>query len=279
MKQEETIELWKKCEVARKAELDSGKCEDDAHLAASAIWNEWAAEVLVEKTKLIDAGKWDAQRIRTGNWQAGNDKTRKWLADAEVDFSDLHFVQETAETSESNDGKALQSVGEAARLDGWIFPGKTRFNGTHFRNKVRFDGARFADMCFFNKAHFHDTVWFGRAEFSGDARFDWAWFYGKARFGKAEFHGEARFDKTAFWSSKKIPDFNECVFKGSAIFEGSRFRDRALFEAIRSEFRFDLSGAEFRALPSFIQANFQEPPCFDDLTLITPLVKSEPKKA
>ncbi|MEM7620742.1 MAG: hypothetical protein AAF228_09840 [Pseudomonadota bacterium] len=49
MNQDETIAHFNKCEAARKAALDDGKSEDEAHEAAKAVWNAWADDLLAQK--------------------------------------------------------------------------------------------------------------------------------------------------------------------------------------------------------------------------------------
>ena len=276
MNQNDTIALWRECETKRKEALLEGKTENEAHLAATVIWNRWTTELLVERNDLIDANEWSARRISSGAWQAGNTRTREWLEKAAVDFSGI--CMDKAEAAESDDENSLQSVTEMIRFDAWIFPGHARFDRTRFLRTVRFDGAKFDDMSSFRKARFSDRANFQRAEFFGDARFDKAEFFGTARFGKAEFHHEARFDNVKFQCNKYAAIFEQCRFRNYASFSGCTFSSEANFEAIHSASKFNLAEVTFEALPNFIQANFKEPPRFDHLTLKTPLVTSEPKK-
>ena len=99
-------------------------------------------------------------------------------------------------------------------------------------------------------------------------------------FEDAWFENAARFDDACFAScSDARVSFLMARFAGYTSFEAAIFGGDIRFDAIRGESVFDLAGASFDALPSFIQANFKEPPRFDHLTLKTPLASSERRES
>ncbi|MEJ2228041.1 MAG: hypothetical protein P8Y67_07370, partial [Alphaproteobacteria bacterium] len=102
MDQQQTIELWERCEAARakaRAEAQAaGKAKDDAetlaHEAAKAEWNGWAEQMLAKRKALEEAGEWAAEKNWTGDLVAKNEVTRVWMAEASVDFSNARFLCE-----------------------------------------------------------------------------------------------------------------------------------------------------------------------------------------
>jgi uncharacterized protein YjbI with pentapeptide repeats len=128
--------------------------------------------------------------------------------------------------------------------------GSAEFRKATFSGEAEFQGARFGRADFedakFSNARFTATTFsdadFSKAKFSGDA-----WFY------LARFSGRAQFD--------------QCTFEGSARYVHATFEDDAIFEALRSERGFSLSGASFAQVPNFIEAHFTEGPRLDNVRL------------
>ena len=159
------------------------------------------------------------------------------------------------------------------RGDAWFeeteFAGHPRFERASFSGNARFDGTQFKEQADFRAAQFKKDAWFSATKFESGCLFEDAWFENAARFDDACF---------ASCSDARV-SFLMARFAGYTSFEAAIFGGDIRFDAIRGESVFDLAGASFDALPSFIQANFKEPPRFDHLTLKTPLASSERRES
>jgi hypothetical protein len=187
MNQEQTIALWERCEDARAAALAAGKTEDEAHEIATAIWNGWASEMLARKADMKKAGTWAVERDVLGNLEAKNEDTRRWMDEAEADFSGLGFLARAlADAEETQAGEEAQKkpgsssgavkpllfATDMALFVGWTFPGRAWFEGARFSGDAHFEAAQFSGDAQFGGAQFSGQAWFGEAQFSGDAEFE-----------------------------------------------------------------------------------------------------------
>jgi hypothetical protein len=199
MNQEQTIALWQKCEDARAAALAEGRDEDEAHEAATAIWNGWANELLASKSEMEESGVWAAEKNRLGDLIAKNEDTRRWMDEAKADFSGLGFLMRARADVETQAGKEAQKEPgspsgavrslllktDVARFDGWTFPGDAGFGEAQFSGDAGFEMAQFSGRAWCREARFPGPAWFRDAQFSGLAGFgeaqfsDQAWFEGR----------------------------------------------------------------------------------------------------
>jgi hypothetical protein len=183
MDQKQTLELWARCEGARLETKAAGKSDDDAHAAATAVWNAWAQPLLDQRKAMEAAGTWKAEIDCRGSLEGGNPETTAWLERARAVFS-TEKCKHAFETHVS--------------CSGWVFPGTARF-----------DGATFAG-----------TAWFERATFTGDSRFALAKFKGYGTFENAHFIRAASFQavqgETGFSLAgarfSEVPDFIQANF-------------------------------------------------------------------
>lgn len=249
MNQQQTIELWNFCEMARRqareralAAGDEGKKADKiAHKAAKAVWNYWAETLLAIRKELEASDQWTAEKD-------------KWAAEAAVDFSNVLFFCEvfvhqqelrSGEEKEKTprvDNTAVKSIsveGDRVRFDGFIFPGEAHFEGSRFKGGVRFDEAHFFGVAEFESTIFFSDIGCRRTKFFGDAKFLMA----------------------------KFVDY--------VSFDEAYFEQDADFSAIRGERGFSLANVTFKKVPDFIQAHFEEAPRLDNVTIGTTAPKKD----
>lgn len=284
MNQQDTIDLFKRCEAARKkaraVALAEGKeveaAEGIAHQAAKSIWNEWAHDMLARRKALEEAGERATEEYCRGNIEVHNEETHAWMGATTVDFSGIRLQScqlfgkwqpnsgEIMEDSDIDPVSSANSVlleGKAIRFDGFVFPGaalfdmaqfhgSVRFDGAQFRGHARFDGVQFRGGTRFDGAQFSGATWFFGVQFRCVVRFNEAWFRGDALFDMAQFHGSARFDMARFHGSAR---FNEAQFHEWASFDGMQFSDYALF-----------FGTQFRRVTRFNEAQFSGAAWFDE---------------
>ena len=212
MNRDETIELFDRCEAARRTALDAGKSEAEAHETAKAVWNGWAEAVLAEKKAMRKAGTWKNPRYGTPN-----EGTMCWRDRVRVDFSNVRFGTTlahkigTEEQSSSIKDSTEASISVRHRLG------------------IDFSGFIFPDVAEFRGALFACEAWFSRARFLGAASF-----------------ALTKFDQYSNFSN-------------------SYFMRTAIFYASEASSGFDLDGAVFDRVPSFIQAHFREAPRLDNI--------------
>lgn len=304
MNQEQTLELWGRCEKARTAARADGKSEDEAHAAATAVWNAWAEPLIASRKELDKAGVWAeasaaifSTETRRRSFNPDFD-CRGWNFPGDARFEHAAFttgVRFDAATLSgdagfhgatfSGDASFLGAIFRGnARFDGTTFTGDARFEKTTFTGYARFDGVIFTrdtwfvDATFtggarFGGSTFKGDAWFEIANFTGDARFGVATFEGNAWFGRAIFSGEARFVRATFKGDARFSGaaFTDSVGFGQATFEGfvtlrsATFGRAASFEAILANRAFTLEGARFAGVPNFIQAHFAEAPRLDNI--------------
>ena len=218
MTRDETVRRFLECETKRREAIAAGKDEDEdeAHAAAKACWNAWAAGLLADRKAMEAAGRWSAE--------PENDATRDWIARAKADFSFCLFLNKGAPDEgeakaawekKTGEGKRLIPVeAQVTRLNGFLFPGDALFDAAKFAGPTSFMSAKFSEIVSFRQATFSGTVIFDGSTFSGDA-----WFDG------------ASFNEDAFFGSGEIRD--RVTFLGRASFENSTFSRTAWFEYAR----------------------------------------------
>ena len=240
---------------------------------------------------MSDDGRWQVDDEGGGR----NEETRKWIADAGVDFSGLHFVTRAhldKKRSESQSEKlelqqlsarALVVEGEAINFGGFTFPwsanfegaefhGETWFWGTAFNGETKFEDAKFLDKAVFEGAQFSRPVWFARDHVmflqstkasSGVFRTD----PGSAASIRratilphaAEFHGKAEFINAQFhnWSWFGNVKFHDTVRFNDVQFHLTGFNSAEFKDAI-------FVRVEFKEQADFSSTKFQSRGSFSD---------------
>ena len=197
-----------------------------------------------------------------------------------------------------------------ANFERLVFSGMAIFSQAAFTKGVSFERTTFLDFADFSatafsgyalfgnflitaqftSSKFSAIAWFPVSKFSGSALFQDAQFLGHACFAGANF-SDVMFDRAAFLETTRfdlasfshIASFKGAAFSADALFEGTTFRHTAHFDqakflmnadflGIKAERAFDLTGAVFAQLPSFLQAHFQEGPDLDDVKFPLPLL-------
>jgi uncharacterized protein YjbI with pentapeptide repeats len=272
MNRDKTVEFFLECEAKRAevlaAALAEGKPEREAasiaHEAAKAHWNDWANGLLVERKAREADGRWAAEKDVFGNLEAKNEETRAWMQKALADFSRCLFLvrgvegtlvrgvegtkEAAGETKEDENAglpvKSIQLEGNGTNFSGFVFPGYASFNGAQFTGgDASFDGAQFTG----------GGAWFDGATFKRLASFRGQTFTNDIFFNGATFEPEGR------------ADFGLATFERVAQFNGAKFLGEADFNAVWGKRTFSMSGAEFDAMPDFIQAHFDEAPRLDNV--------------
>ena len=263
--------------------LDAGKSEDDAHEAAKAIWNGWAEQMLAEKERLVEDGKWAVRKRRTvfGFWgEVGtNDETRNWLEKAATSFHSLRLRSASGEDqpeSESDGRQAtpinsLPYVGQSVDFRNFLFPGQTDFQSATFSGDVWFQSATFSGSAWFHSATFSGKAWFNSSTFSGNARFDSATFSGNASFDSATFSGNAWFSSATFGGDTLFDGatfigkarFNNATFSGDAWFRSATFSGNVSFNRATFSGNASFDGATFTGAAWFHSATFSSGAWFD----------------
>ena len=252
--QENSIARFEECEAARKAALDAGKSEDEAHVAAKAIWNAWAKSILARRKALEEAGDWDLDEngleYRFGDYAPydieQSSATRNWILDGAVNFSNIRFTgrgksdiaeisteendEESKKHSAASDAPVKSIFFEGARIDfsNYIFLGPAFFSCARFSGRTNFSAALFRGFATFSDARFSGPASFSDARFSGHAYFSDAQFSGPTFFSRAQFSGAADFSDAEFIGDAT---FLNARFSGEAFFLNARFSDSASFFA------------------------------------------------
>jgi hypothetical protein len=256
MNRDETVALFEACEAKRAAVLGAGKSEDEAHEAAKAHWNAWAAALLAERKALQEAGRWAAKKQPWGDLEPKNEETRAWMKQAAADLSSCLFLvrgadgtsKETAgqEKKETKDAdppvKSIQLEGDSADFAGFVFPGYAGFWSATFSGHADFRSATFSGGANFRSTTFIGNADFESATFSGGAGFRSVTFGGYAGFESAAFSGSADFHSVTFGGNA---DFQSVNFTGDSGFENATFTGYAYF-----------SGAAFAGSARFVSATF-----------------------
>ena len=153
MNRGETIALWRLCEDARAQAIADGGTQEQGQDAAAAIWNEWADEMISQRSQLEAEGVFQIEMASRTEWHMRlpnsglralfptNDATEKWHDNAVADFSDFLFEKE-------------------AGFSKFRFPGETVFIRSVF-----LDGALFDDVIFFHTANFMQSLFQNRTLF------------------------------------------------------------------------------------------------------------------
>jgi hypothetical protein len=195
----------------------------------------------------------------------GDANFRSSQFDRDVDFRCARFSRDAKFESMQFSGLAL--------FTGATFGGDANFRSSHFGREAGFDGASFSGLASFGGASFSGNAWFRKAKFSpeepSDVQVDNAEFSSEeerreARFDSATFGGEARFDSATFGANAS---FDSATFDGFASFAKATFQNEANFAAAHSYRVFMLEGAGFKMVPNFIQANFEEAPRLDNVSI------------
>ena len=252
-------------------------------------WNAWAKKLLLKKAKLQDAGKW---RVKHGTDELGRSRLmsadaslpaiQRWLDEAYVDFSCLHFQGETGgrETSgdkalERNDEDTLDDRNLAAPLP--FSAPAIHFNRFVFPSEVSFRSAQFKGLTSFQNAVFHEEVDFFRAQFRGESVFENARFGGETYFNSAQFQGIAGFGGVQFARGvdfsrvrfKGHADFLEADFQGETVFAGTQFKEKASFLWARFQDTSYFTGAKFQFAADFGDAAFLDIVDFEEARFLS----------
>jgi uncharacterized protein YjbI with pentapeptide repeats len=196
--------------------------------------------------------------------------------------------------------KEAQFTGEA-RFSEASFKGECQLDRSQFWGDVSFREARFEGDASFADMRVEGTSRFPAAKFAMEANFLESRFSGNADFSGADFGGSsifrfAHFGHGASWTSCRFltradfsgltlgrnSSFKDSQFDGDAIFREARFdapvsfaRTRfgaiADFSALQSNVAFVLANADFKNVPSFLEASFHEPPRVDHMLVADPL--------
>ncbi|MCW2309860.1 pentapeptide repeat-containing protein [Rhodobium gokarnense] len=259
-----TIARWTDCEAERKAALDAGKSEDEAHEAAKAVWNGWAEQMLADKEKLVDERKWAVGAGQTvfGFWgEVGtNQGTQDWLEKAATSFHSVRLRSASGEDRQEGESASRQStsantlscVGAIIRFQDFLFPGQTDFGSAKFSGDAHFYSAKFSSVASFDSATFRSNASFDSTTFSGNAWFDSATFRSSASFDSTTFSGNAQFYSATF---RDIASFNRATFGSNAWFDSTTFSGNAHFYS-----------ATFNDVASFNSATFEGNAWFDNAT-------------
>jgi Pentapeptide repeats (9 copies) len=268
MNWDETVALFLECEAKRleahAAALAEGKskyeAEELAHEAAKAPWNAWAGALLAKRKAMEADGSWALQKNWFGDIEAGNSATEAWMDEASADFSHVRFeppaaadAKEAPERQEEEAGqpyKLIETAGETADFQGFVFPG-----ATYFRNTIFSGTAEFTNAVFPAEVHFPD------AAFTSPANFDNATFTGDADFASATFSAAANFNGTAFVSDVV---FGNATFLRTANFEGAIFSGEAGFGNASFTRGAYFQDAMFRGDADFETAAFSGAGCFQN---------------
>ncbi len=201
-----------------------------------------------------------------------------------------------------------QFTGEA-RFSEAVFKSPCTFDRTQFWSDLSFREARFEQTASFADMRLEGVSRFRGAKFAMQAHFLEARFGGNADFSAVDFAGPAifrfaRLDHGGSWSQCRFMNeadfsgltlgrnssFKESRFEGNAFFKEARFEapvsfasthfeSVADFSAVQSKVAFVLAGAEFRNVPSFLEASFHEPPRVDHMLVADPLKRLHSWKA
>jgi len=267
MTRDETLELWERCETARKAARDAGGNRDCAHLAAKIVWDAWAQPLKLEYLSMLTEVKQVQRGAQSGIPDLPTDQVRQWKQRAglqfngfqfamDADFRKFDFPSDVAFDELPVAGKWQSSTFEShADFRGAIFGGEARFVRTNFGEMTRFDGAKFNKGAIFDETNFSAPVIFS-SSFLGNTRFDSVEFKSRVAFNGSIFEADA-------W-------FKGATFLGDTIFKGAEFRGSTDFSGIHAERTFSLRGVIFDQVPDFTQAHFAEAPDLD-ATKVHPL--------
>lgn len=259
-----------------------------------AKWNDWADSLSLEKRQLQNASEWV-----DGPSQTWNVPTRQWHEKAKVDFSGHVFDQPadfsrfrfpgdavfaSAEFKSSADFFETEFCETADFAEASLSHTAT-FLGVTFRRHANFSFASFDGPAAFTSVRFHRSVGFSHAIFNFDAEFDKTKFAADAGFiattfsGRAVFHkstcmGKATFYVAAFADDAIIDNmvfcervsFDQATFKGPFVISHTSFEKVSSFATLSAKTLL-LSDVDFKQLPDFSVAHFQEPPLFSQVSL------------
>ena len=297
MNREQSIQLFNKCEAARKEALDAGKGQDEAHEAAKTIWNAWANQLLKEKKQFENDGTWegnkdswenkavvtftqcDFQIVKSEKITLGENKNIENQEKAQtifckgniINLSDYIFPDITFFDSATFSDDVLfgsttftgDAVFDSTTFTGAavfktsVFTVNTFFKGTTFTGDAVFDSTTFTGDAVFNSTTFTGNVGFRASVFTGNTFFKSAKFAGDSIFWGARFSGYVNFDSTIFSVNTT---FQNSDFEASSQFNNSHFELDANFTALHSKRAFDLSDIKFKKVPNFHQADFTQAP-------------------
>ncbi len=290
MNREETIALWSRCEQARRAALDDGAKEFEAHEAAKQIWNSWARQLLIEREQLAQKGIWLSKFGRLDDKPyfdreiGENQPTKDWIERATADFRNVHFKSENFQDRDIDnkvpfrDTLSIYKVtyaGIEIDFSGFIFPGVTDLYASIWKVHVNFSNCTFYDTLSCRRAIFCESVsyflsnfkragWFSRTIFERHVDFRQSDFGDIGRFSGVQFMDDARFEDACFMRAW----FISSIFHTWGSFSGSVFQQEANFSGVQAKYKFDLDQAQFlHEVPDFTQANFVQAPSFDDVKL------------
>ena len=268
MNRKESIAHFQKIEAVRKAALDEGKSQEDAHEAAKSAWNEWAEELLAEGKTLEENGEWESKIDLSTNLRevGSNDQTKAWFDKADLDFNTLRFaLKEEKGNSEaqgvennskdkSSDVKSIYSKGELISFSGYIFPAYAYFDSATFSGYADFSSATFIGRAIFASATFSGDAEFSSVTFISEANFISATFSGTADFNSATFSGYANFDSATF---NDTAYFDSATFGRHAYFRSATFISEANFSSVTFSSEADFGFATFSGNADFAMAEFK----------------------
>ena len=182
-----------------------------------------------------------------------------------------------------------------ARFEDATFPDYAHFTSATFTGHAEFNSATFTGYNSFESATFSGAAWFESATFAGDARFESATFSGDARFEAPPSPATPRSQappSPATPGSEAPPSPARPVRKRhllrrrpvrkrhllrhrpASIAPPSKtpritgkqsFWKRRSFTGIKVDRAFDMTGAKFKQVPAFNQADFKQAPDLDDV--------------
>jgi len=307
MTRNETLELWRRCEMARAAAKARGVDDNGSHAAAKAVWDGWAASLLARRLVLETTGAWKIKHDALSGEEPDGPETSLWFGEAAVDFINHTFEDDADFRAFVFPGEAFFGLmplpagnwqrgaefgknarfngaqfGRAAHFGGVKFSGYAGFRKAQFLRDAKFQGAQFEGEAYFDGAIFERSTEFIETKFLAIATFDEADFQGDVRFRSTEFRREARFNQVMFrtyvgFGSVQFrgnAQFSRAKFDGNAGFRDAVFQQAANFQAVRALRAFSLVAARFGAVPNFVQAHFEEAPDLDSTRIHIPRADS-----
>jgi len=262
----------------------------------AAEWNAWAEEMLTKKADLKDAGEWTSERRQS------------WHQEARADFSRHEFTERARFDEFQFPGDATFDAArfrKAASFRDAEFHGGTSFDATRFaefggfqkatfRSRTRFHEAVFMKDVSFSEARFLSEVSLGKVRFSRDVHFSDADFKGPVSLVRAKFSEMVVFHRATFDAGADFCDatfsgrvsfrdavflervsFDRGIFMNAASFSKAKFWREADFRAVRGRGVFAIHDVDFRYLPDFSEAHFEEAPLFDHIDLKPEQLKAD----
>lgn len=157
-----------------------------------------------------------------------------------ADFLTSHFSKDASFDGATFSGDVTfykPSFSVKASFDGASFSRDVRFKMATFSGDASFEGGRCEKTVRFDGTRFEKKACFSTREFAGFVYFDGAHFAGPMLFGAAVFEKLVSFrqitwpDAARDWHAA----FNQVLFRGTAVFKGSKFKALAAFDGATFE--------------------------------------------